>query len=122
MRDNISPEKGCFTSAEQTPRELIDVCLECKRMACNGECARYSEALKEYKKSIGIEVNSARKPQKRHGYEPKRYEYHGAMMSVPEVSEATGIAKTTLRTWLRRGLTMEETVERYERKIQRRNK
>ena len=112
--ENTASKKGCFTSAEQTPKELIDVCLECKRMSCSGECSRYSEAVKEYKKSIGGSKFSSLDSKTRYGVEPKRYEFRGSMLSVPEMSKLTGISRTTLRTWLKRGLTMEEIVKRYE--------
>jgi len=49
------------------------------------------------------------------GREPVKYDYHGEMFSIRELSEMSGINRTTLRKRIASGLTANEAVDDHER-------
>lgn len=63
----------------------IDMCLNCKRKECSGNCARVQNAAKQKKK-----------PRE---YNAKRYYYQGEWLPLKDVAARCGIDYTTL--WLR---------------------
>lgn len=48
------------------------------------------------------------------GKEPVKYEYHGEMFSMRELSEMSGIGETTLRKRIANGHTMNEAIDKHE--------
>lgn len=75
-------------------KNRIDMCLNCKRKECSGNCARVQNAAKQKKK-----------PRE---YNAKKYEYQGEWLPLKEIAARCGIDYTTL--YLRivaKGWTME---------------
>lgn len=106
----------CYESLEALPRELVDVCLNCTRPRCIGKCPRYEEAARKYRTENGRSVFVRNMTGIRTGYEPQRYELYGEMVTVREVNEKYGISNTTIRRYLKEGLSMQEVIENHGRR------
>lgn len=97
---------------ENMPKELIDMCLECKRARCTGNCRLYEEKERELNKnSAMVRGNSG---YKKRGIVAEKYPFRGDRISAAEMAERLGIHPSTVRRHLKKGLTMEDIYSLYD--------
>ena len=97
---------------EDMPKELINMCLECKRVRCTGNCRRYEEKEREINKnSAMVRANSG---YKKRGIAAEKYPFRGERISAAEMAERLGIHPATVRRHLKKGLTMEDIYRLYD--------
>ena len=103
------------THYEYMPKDLIDMCLECKRPHCPGRCQQYEEREREYNKNSSMTRNNGL--YKKRGVAAQRYPFSGGKISAPEMAELIGIHRTSVRRHLKMGKTMEEIYRMYVHEI-----
>lgn len=91
---------------EDMPKELINMCLECKRVRCTGNCRPYEEKEREINKnSAMVRANGV---YKKRGVAAEKYPFRGERISAAEMAERLDIHPATVRRHLKNGLTMED--------------
>jgi len=95
-------------------KELIDLCLNCRRKQCRGRCPEYSELARKQK--VSDRKDKAGNPIGGRGYAPKRYPFRGKMISIPEFALLVGKGPTTIRKRHNNGETLEEIYAYYAHK------
>lgn len=99
-----------FTHYEDMPRELIDMCLECRRARCSGNCRAYEKRERECNRdSPMLRSNTGRR-----GLAGKLYPFRGERITASEMAKALGRHPSTIHYHLRRGMTMEDIYRFYE--------
>lgn len=97
------------THYEKMPRELIDLCLECKRPTCSGDCQTYSSYAKKF-----TEASPLARPGSgtgKRGRIPYEFKFRDGYITVPEMVEMLGVTKTSIYRHLKKGETMDEIYE-----------
>lgn len=84
---------------DATPQELREVCLNCSRPRCSGNCVKFDEAYRQHRNG-----NFVRNP-KRHG---QMVVYKGASIPLKDFSQRCGYDVSTVRRKLKCGFTVEE--------------
>lgn len=95
-------------------RQVIDVCLNCKRPRCIDNCPEFADAY-----AAAAKVLEGRP---RHYGPPKVYEAYGERHTIQEWADICGMPRSTLDDRLHRGETMEQALMPRKRKPQRRIK
>lgn len=80
--------------------ELVQLCLTCTAPRCHGNCERYAEAAK----AASTGWRGGRKP-------PRRYTYQHKRRTLAEWARITGVSEPSLRSRLKRGLTIAQAIE-----------
>lgn len=101
----------CATHYELMPKELIDMCLECKRIRCTGNCRRYEQMEREVNQNSSMVRGDTCAKQR--GIVAERYPFRGEKISAKEMAERVNVSASTVRRYLGSGLTMEEVYRLY---------
>ena len=80
--------------------DLVRLCLTCTAPRCHGNCERYAEAAK----AASTGWRGGRKP-------PRRYTYQHKRRTLAEWARITGVSEPSLRSRLKRGLTIAQAIE-----------
>lgn len=111
MNNGASPGPSYY---EMQPRELVDMCLQCKRKRCSGNCNRYKE--KEREINCDGRIDNEGKLLPKGGSIARKYSFRGGYITDSEMAELLGISLKTVRNARRRGMEMEEIYRYYEQK------
>lgn len=100
------------THYESMPRELIEMCLECKTLSCSGNCQRYTER----ERALNADSSMSRNGKRRKGLPAARYPFRGDRITVEEAAELLGVHQSTVRRGLKQGMNMEGIYQLYAHK------
>lgn len=109
----MSKKSALHVTGDDLPRELVDFCLKCKKSKCVGKCSEYAEAVRKYNEVHGKSTRARNMTGIRTGYEPKRYDVYGQMLSTREICEMYSISRNTIRRHMKEGKSMQEVVEQH---------
>ena len=99
---------------EMQPRELVDMCLQCKRKRCSGNCNKYKEKEREINRDGRIDNEGKLLP--KGGSIARKYSFRGGYITDKEMADMLGVSLRTVRNARRRGMNMEEIYRYYEQK------
>lgn len=99
---------------EIMPRELIDMCLDCKRERCTGNCRRYEEKEREVNFGGRVDNEGNRLPSR--GSAAKKHYFRGGYVTDRQMAEMLNVGITTIRKARAKGMEMEEIYRYYEQK------
>lgn len=85
---------------DATPQELREVCLNCSRPKCSGDCVKFDDAYRRYRNDNYVRTY------KRRGSMIIMFE--GRPLSLNEFSRICGYHITTIRRKLRSGVAVDE--------------
>lgn len=102
------------TYYEMMPKELVEMCLKCKRENCRGNCKRYADREREI--NSGGRIDNEGKLLPKGGSIARKYSFRGGYITDSEMAELLGISLKTVRNARRRGMEMEEIYRYYEQK------
>ena len=99
---------------ESMPRELIDMCLECKKRKCGGNCKRYDDKEREINRYGRVDNEGNLLP--KGGSVARKHYFRGGYVTDAQMAEMCDVSLRTVRRARVKGKSMEEIYVYYEQK------
>ena len=107
-------KRGGISAYEFLPKELLDMCLECRRARCPGTCSAYKRRERELMNGGKRDKNG--NPIGTRGKAAKVYPFRGSRITAMHMAELCGYSESLVRRRLREGMSMEEIYRHYGKK------
>lgn len=105
---------GVVSSHELMPRELLDMCLECKRMRCTGNCSAYKQ--REFELFNGGKNEKKAKIVRKRGKVAKTWLFRGERITSKDMAIMCDRSVSLVNRRLREGMRMEDIYRLYGKK------
>lgn len=107
-------KRGGISVYELLPRELLDMCLECRRKRCSGTCSVYKQREREL-------INSSKKdkngnPVGARGKAAKTWPFRGKRVTAKYMAMLCDRSESIVHRCLRDGMSMEDIYRLYGKK------
>ena len=105
---------GGISAYELMPRELLDMCLECRHVRCNGACAAYKNRERELMNGGKKDKNG--NPVGARGKAAKTWSFRGKRVTVKHMAMLCDRSESLVHRRLREGMSMEDIYRLYGKK------
>lgn len=102
------------TYYEMMPKELVDMCLKCKRENCRGNCKRYADREREINSGGRIDNEGNLLP--KGGSAARKYLFRGTYITDKDMADMCDVNISSVRKMRKRGKSMEDIYRFYEQK------
>lgn len=105
---------GNVSVYELMPRELLDMCLECKHVRCNGSCSAYRQRERELMNGGKKDKNG--NPVGVRGKSAKMWPFRGKRITAKHMAMLCDRSESLIQRRLRDGMSMEDIYRLYGKK------
>lgn len=107
-------KRSGISAYELLPRELLDMCLECRRKRCTGTCNAYKQRERELMNGGKKDKNG--NPVGARGKAVKTWPFRGKRVTVKHMAVMCERSESLVHRRLREGMSMEDIYRLYGKK------